>query len=132
MTTRKVTLTRLERKARYVALAEEQFDLLCPDDHAEANVYSTETPDLWPRRARSRRHARDLIRGVPGHERYGAGRETIWRVDAEAYRKHYAQRPLVKVPASAPARTDQVITDEAIADRALVDSGLRATRRTGS
>jgi len=127
MTNRKTTLTRAERKARWLDLAEQQFELLHPKDD-DLEVYSTESSELWPRQARSRRHARDLIRQVPGHVRHGTGPATQWRVEADLYRRHYTKRPIVKTVPAPSATTNEPLTAEQLADLALEEAGLRATR----
>lgn len=87
----------------------------------EPNAYSTAEGN-WPREAKSRRHARDLIRRVPGHEQIGTGRAVVWRVSAEAYRAFYTRRA---APVIALATRD---TDDALAAKYLDAANLRKTR----
>lgn len=105
-----------ERRRRAYALLRELVDLLIVDD-AEPAVYSTHDPACWPRGCRSRRHARDRIRRVPGHERIGRGPATQWAVSRDAYRAHYTRAP--------EASTSDV---EAIATAALAAAKLRRTK----
>lgn len=98
---------------------------------SEANAptfYATER-GAWPRGARSRRHARDLIRRVPGHERIGIGATTEWRVSVAAYRAHHVTRsvpalPVAIVPSAKP------LTAEQVAERTLSSMGLRSTKKS--
>jgi hypothetical protein len=87
-------------------------------------LYSTERPEMWPPKCRSRRAARDRIRAVPEHVREGSGPATVWRVNVEAYRAHYMHRraPIVQL---LPTETDEIL-----AARALAAAGLRSTRRS--
>lgn len=82
-----------------------------------AAQYSTASPATYPPACETRRRARDRIRAVPGHERIGTGRATLWSVSVEAYAAHHGRTPLRLVATS---------SDEEIADRAL--RGTRATR----
>ena len=56
---------------------------------AEERVVFTTNAGEWPPTARSRRHARDLIRRVPEHERSGFGRTTAWKVESSAFHRFY-------------------------------------------
>jgi hypothetical protein len=107
------------RKARIYALLSELVELLVTDDEPE--LYSTERPELYPPRRRTRRAARDAIRQVPGHYQIGTGRETQWRVSRSDYERHHARRPSVATPL-APIDVD------ALAERALAEARLRRTR----
>lgn len=124
--TKNVSLTRAERKARWLELKAEEFDLLCPPDGAEA-VYATKPEELYPPGCRSRRQARDRIRRVPEHAVHGAGPSTVYSVAAEAYHGFYSKRPLAKAPAPP---TPVLASDEELAETALDDAGLRSTRRS--
>jgi len=75
----------------------------------DAEIFSTEV-GCWPPGARSRRHARELIRRVGEHERVGFGRETQWQVSAESYRRHYRRKSstLGLVPKSEAAAASRV------------------------
>ena len=82
-------------------------------------AYSTE-PGSWPPRCRSRRAARERIRLVPGHERVGRGRATVWRVSRAAYDAHNvrSRARAAARPATAPALL-ATSADHEIALRAL-------------
>lgn len=86
-----------------------------------SGVYSTAEPSSYPPGCERRRSARDRIRSVPGHERIGKGKATVWSVSAAAYRAHHARR--VEPP------TPSAKTDQELADAALAASGLRPTRQ---
>jgi hypothetical protein len=90
---------------------------------ADAGVYSTE-PGGWPPRARSRRHARELIRRVGGHEHVGAGRETQWRVTVEAYHRHYRRK--------VATRETKPMAPVVSVDQWINAAGYRSTKRTGT
>lgn len=85
----------------------------------EVAAYSTATRAEWPPGCRTRRTARDRIRAVPGHEREGDSRASIWRVRVAAYREHYAK--------ALPVHPTGV-NEEEIAAAALDAAGLRVTR----
>lgn len=96
---------------------------------AQPAIYTTERRAEYPPGEypdddkKARRVARERIRRVPGHERIGEGRATVWRVERAKYHEHYARR---RRPAEepTPAADDDL---EAMADRAL--EGWRSTRR---
>jgi hypothetical protein len=89
----------------------------------DTGVFSTEAGS-WPPRARSRRHARELIRRVDGHERMGAGRETQWRVSAEAYHAHHRKQRVTVVTAPLPELPN--------VESWVRTAGYRITRRTAT
>lgn len=103
--------------ARQVAREEVRAALGCVDA-----IYSTASSAAWPPGCRSHRIARERIRVVPGHEREGNGRATVWRVSAAAYHDHHRKVAPVGVVAAASS------TEEEIAEAALDAAGFRTTR----
>jgi hypothetical protein len=87
---------------------------------ASGDTYSTALGE-WPPGCPNRRTARDRIRAVPGHERLGDGKASVWRVGGDAYEAFYARRAL---PIAVPIPSDE----DAIAEAAIAASGMRATR----
>lgn len=96
---------------------------------ATTTSYTTE-PGHWPRGARSRRHARDLIRRVPGHVQIGAGAATQWSVSVAAYRAHHNTTNPTTAPALTLVPSAAPMTAEDIAAKTLATMQLRPTKKT--
>jgi hypothetical protein len=114
-----------ERALHLRRLADIDDELAVREEIAGGEAHYASAPrTAWPPCARSRRHARDMIRRVCGHEQLGKGKATQWRVRVDLY--HAAMiRPI-----AAPEPTSPVLSDEEIADHALAALPLRATKKT--
>lgn len=112
-----------DRKGEVFALLARVVDLLFPDGGRD--FFST-SHGAWPPGAKSRRHARDLIRRVPGHARTGVGRQTVWRVECALFDAYYRMR-LTRSRAEAIDRSQPDL--DALADNAIRGAKYRATKK---